>query len=444
MILRILYFLIAFIIISILNFTFNPIDLFNILMVFTLYVIYVTSFSHIRYKKNSNLLSVILSMFFISIIYLIINYLISKFLLTNILMPLIISSLLVFVIPSIKLILDYLLINKQIKKRRLCYLIIFIIPMISFILDIVLFNIKVIDINLFILIILGSLFISFILIIFFNKSMFNLKNISIPIIKSVLTNDIKSSIIKLSNIFYYNFSIIVLYYYLTNKYLYNNLDVSSLIINTYICCYYIVVVFIFIFYPKKIEDNINLTIIKLIKKILPYTILTSIVAGPILLLLFNDNSNSSIFTILIFESMFIIMYNIIIGYLKDKKCFELSIIIGLLCKMIITIPLINSLYRMGYSMVVGNIFSTIISLLIVIMIGIIHFNNKNRLEFGNYFEYILEIVYENIILCLILVLLQLVFPLSSINKIESIYLIFIYVSIFLVFRFIKSKLRRRV
>ena len=128
--------------------------------------------------------------------------------------------------------------------------------------------------------------------------------------------------------------------------------------------------------------------------------------------------------------------------LIDKKNFNTILSLGLIIKCIITVPLIHSLYRMGYSMVYGDILSTIISLLIPILITTIYFNNKNRVNFGDYFYNIISIVYENIILCLILILLQLLVPLNVDNRLSAILVILMYTMVFLLFNFIKVKIRR--
>lgn len=441
---KIIYFVLGLILITVLNITMNSTDLFSILLVSTLYLIFIKSFSHIKYNKKTNnqLVPIITIIILISLIYLAISYCIGSIFFTDIKSIFMAMGASIFIYPTIKVIKNYLDNNKQKKQSVIINLIYYLINIISLVVLILLYHFINLDINTFGIILYLSNYVALLIILITQRKIFKFKKINIKELKPILATNIRERLIILSNIAYYYLSLIFLYFSLTHKYLYDYSVVSTLLIDVYLYCYYIVVFIAIIFYPKKLEDNINTTYIKVISKMLPITILISILAGPILLVLFNHNTNAYIFTLLVFEAIILVMYNIAMNLLKDKKNFNIVLITGLLIKCITTIPLINSLYRMGYSMVYGDIISTIISLAIPVIIAIIYFNNKQKVSFDNYFTSILNIIYENIILCLILILLQLIIPLTTNNRLVALGVIVIYTIIYLVFNYIKRKLRR--
>lgn len=437
-------FILGLIFITIINLTVNSTDLFYLLLTFSLYLIFVSTFSNVKYNNKSNnlIFPTIITIILISIIYCILSYIIGSLFFKDIKYIFLSLGLTIFIYPSISIIKDYLIINKHKNKSKLISLIYYLISFISIIVILLLYHFTNIDLN----ILLSSIFIqqyfSFIIIIILNHKIFKIRKINIEQLKPIFTNNIRKTLITISNLFFYYISLIFLYFILINKYLYSYEMVSTLLVDVYFYSYYFIIFLSIIFYSDNIDKNINNTYIKLINKLLPITILISIISGPILLLLFNSNTNAYILTFLIFEPIFIIMYNIAMNMIIDKRQFKIILIISLLLKCITTIPLINSLYRMGYSMIYGDIISTILSLFIPIIITIIYINNIYKINFSNHFNSIISIIYQNIILCIILILLQLLVPLKTNNKIEAIGIITVYVITFVIFNYIKTNIRR--
>ena len=441
---NILYFILSLLLIIILNLTINSSDLFSLLIVTTLYIIFISSFNHLNYNKKTSkqILPSIIIILFINIIYFIITYLISTLFFIEI-RPIFISmASTIFILPSTKIVCNYLTNLGKKKSTNIIKLVYILTNITTIITLILLYHFINLDITKFGVILFLTNFIPFIFMFIYQKELFKPTKINLKEIKSIFYTNIKLSIITLSNQAYYYLSLMFLYFTLTNNYLYQIEVVSTLLIDVYLYCYFIVLVLYYIYIPKDIDTDINTIFIKIMKKMLPITIFISILSGPILTLLFNNSTNANILTLLIFESIFLVLYNICMKLLIDKKNFNTILSLGLIIKCIITVPLIHSLYRMGYSMVYGDILSTIISLLIPILITTIYFNNKNRVNFGDYFYNIISIVYENIILCLILILLQLLVPLNVDNRLSAILVILMYTMVFLLFNFIKVKIRR--
>lgn len=441
---KIICFILGLILLIILNLTVNSTDLFSLLLVFSLYLIFINTFSNIKYNsKSSNLLfPSIIVIVFISLMYALISYIIGNLFFEEIKYIFLSMGMTIFIYPTINIIKQYLNLNNKKKNSLLISIIYSFFNLISIIILLLLYNFTSINVNTLISSLFLEQYIPLIIIVILNYKIFKIKKVKLEQLKPIFLANIKKTFISLSILAFYYMSLIFLYFSLTNKYLYDYQVVATLLVDVYFYYYYFIIFITIFFYPKKIDEDINTTYIKLFNKLLPLTILISILSGPLLLVFFGSNTNAYIFSLLIYLSLFLIMYNIAMNLLINKKNFNIVLITALLLKIITTIPLINSLYRMGYSMIYGDIISTILSLFIPIVITIIYFNNVHKLNFSNYFSSVINIIYENLILCIILILLQLLVPLKTNNIIEAIGIITIYVIVYIIFNYIKIKFRR--
>ena len=137
-------------------------------------------------------------------------------------------------------------------------------------------------------------------------------------------------------------------------------------------------------------------------------------------------------------TIFIALYNITSNNLKNKKILCISLFSGLFIKIITTIPLINAFYRMGYNLVYGDVISTMISLLITIIIN--YMASSNKVHKGqNYLDKILNTLYENILLAIILIIIEFIIPIKTDSYLKSLFLIVVYLSVSIVFIKVKNK-----
>ena len=175
-----------------------------------------------------------------------------------------------------------------------------------------------------------------------------------------------------------------------------------------------------------------------LKIILPISIILSIISPLICKIIFNAPDKSIYLVIINFMILFLSLYNTTINELKNKKLLYVCISIGIITKLLTTIPLINAFYRMGYNLIYGDIVSTMISLLIPTIIGYMSSSNKSS-KGEKYLDKILNIFYENIILTIILIVLEFIIPITTNSYLKSILLVMLYLSISYAFFKIKNK-----
>ena len=261
-------------------------------------------------------------------------------------------------------------------------------------------------------------------------------------VRKILKNNHQISIIKIVKNTYYYISIILIYLILSTRYNYNTLELGNII--TFIYFYSLTIIDYLVYLAKIIAKDSNNIITEKIyrtfKMILTITIIFGIISPLTCKIIFNNPSYSIYLTMVNFLAIFILLYDITYENIKNNTITYLSLTLGIITKIIITIPLINSFYRMGYNLVYGDILSTIIAMFISIIINYIYLKRVNKSKI-NYFEKILDILYDNILLCIILLLVQFIVPIDTSSYLKSFGLIIIYLIISIVFIKIKNKKR---
>ena len=266
------------------------------------------------------------------------------------------------------------------------------------------------------------------------------------IIRSILDINKSITIYNLIKEGYIYTSIIILYYTLINKYNYSYENTSIIIVNVYFYGIYFIKYISYIL-KKHLEvnsDNFSNQIIKVSNYLITITILLMIISGPICKILFSNNNFLFDLVVLIF---FYTLYNYVMDIsikVTSSKINKISLLSGLIIKLVFEIPLINASYRMGSSLYFGSVLSIIIGMTTSTIISIIFINKKLKISILNNFSNILNIIYENIILCLILVLLTLIVKVENTSIIGSILVIIFYTFITILFYIIKKILKKKV
>lgn len=239
-------------------------------------------------------------------------------------------------------------------------------------------------------------------------------------------------------------SIIILYYVLLNKYNYTYDNVIIIITNTYFYGIFLIKYINYLIKKYLSFDYNNYTnqIIKIINYLLSICLLLMVISGPLTRLLFNTSNYLFDLMILLF---FYVLYDYIINTsikICNTRINKIILLSGLIIKVIFELPLINANYRMGYSLSFGSILSMILGMLISIIISIIFINRKLKFNILDNFNNILNIIYENIILCLILVLFTLIVKVDTNSVISSFLVIIFYIFITIIFNVIKKIIKK--
>ena len=133
---------------------------------------------------------------------------------------------------------------------------------------------------------------------------------------------------------------------------------------------------------------------------LPLSIILGIISPLVCKVLFNSSDMAIYLVMLNFLGLNLALCQVIINSNNNKKILYISLLLSVFFKILLSIPLINAFYRMGYNLVYGDIVSSIIGFIIIIVINYVYLNYKNKKPV-NYLMKIMDIIYDNIILCII-------------------------------------------
>jgi len=279
-------------------------------------------------------------------------------------------------------------------------------------------------------------------------------------IKDILSRNINISIVNIIKYGYFYISIIVLYFILKNRYGYSYERVSEVINNCYLYAIGLINIILFVIYYfesdriGKIKENIGKKryefvklddyLIRLFKILLTVIVILSIISDSIWTIIFNNNNGYILYMFSnfgVFYIMYSIIVNISIGGINNKKMY-MSLGIGLIVKLVLVVPFISSLYRMGYNLLYGDCLSSLIAYVVVIILLIINNSKKCRVDFIRKFDKILNIIYYNIILCVILLLFTLVVPVKVDSRLEGLKVVIIYLVISIIYIIVRRKIDR--
>ena len=300
------------------------------------------------------------------------------------------------------------------------------------------------SINVFVFIILGIiLYIT----IFKKKKMY--KNIkkekNLNILKKIIIRDKRIVIYNIIKNSYIYISIIILYYILINKYNYSYELVSKSVSDIY---FYglMIIYFIHIIIDKKlnvnymnIKDNFNNNFNKIIKVSLNLCILLLVISKPLSVILIGFDCN--ILSALVPLLFFYIIYNyiIVINIKYTKEISFITVLLsGIFIKIIFELPFINTIYRMGYSLILGSTFSSVLGFTVSIIIGTIFIKQKFKTNLLGNFNNILNIIYESIIYTLLLVLCTLIIKVDTTTWLTSLLVVTFYIFVTVIFYKIKT------
>lgn len=270
------------------------------------------------------------------------------------------------------------------------------------------------------------------------------KHQTYKLLKKIFSTNIEKSLISIVKNSYPYISIVLIYLVLTTRYNYSQNTIFS----------QIPIVYLYVFtLTKYYLELITLTINKncpkndisnelyyTFKIMLPLAIIISITSPMICKIIFNSSDISAYLSVFAFAAIFIKMYDLSFEKITDKRVLNFSLIIGIILKIITTIPLINAFYRIGYNLIYGDILSTALCMTLSIIINKFYLKNKYSPKEKSLVR-ILMTIYDNILLSIVLIILQFIFPLNDINYLKSLIYLPIYLIISILFLNIKNKKR---
>ena len=179
-----------------------------------------------------------------------------------------------------------------------------------------------------------------------------------------------------------------------------------------------------------VRKKINQCFQILVFLILPLTVGLSFLAKPIYTLFYGESIyGPSIFTIYIFVAFFTSLYTVavtICQVLKYYKIVYISLISGILLKILINVSLMSELYSLGLPAYYGPIIATILAYILSFIICLIAINVNCKINYERTISLSINMLCGTIIMTISLLILKLLIPSYSEVRLINLFIIIIY------------------
>lgn len=196
---------------------------------------------------------------------------------------------------------------------------------------------------------------------------------------------------------------------------------------------------------KDIHRKINQTLQILLFISLPMTLGLSFLAEPVWAVFYGSNSQygAVIIKYFVFVALIISVYTALVSIVQVLKYYKevlISLVVGVIIKLVLNVPLINLFYKLGFVPVYGSITATILGYTVGIILCLIFLRKKCEVSYMPTFKLVGKILFADIVMLVVLSFVKLVVPILSSVRLLNILIIGIYAFIgVLVYFFVAHK-----
>ena len=181
---------------------------------------------------------------------------------------------------------------------------------------------------------------------------------------------------------------------------------------------------------KDVKKKIEQSFLMLLYVTMPMAFGLSILAKPVFYAFYgSSNWGPKVFCFTIFVALFRCMFTTSVSITQSLNKFKnvfISIILGILVKLVLQYPLINLYNNIGLRPFWGATTATLLGLTTSVITNIIVINKTVNLDFKSYFKKMFKFVYPLILMILTLLSLKDIIPITPINRFNAILIIIIY------------------
>ena len=182
---------------------------------------------------------------------------------------------------------------------------------------------------------------------------------------------------------------------------------------------------------KDIHHKINQTLQVLLFISVPMTIGLSMLATPVWAVFYGSNSpyGATIIAYFVFVALIISTYTALVSIVQVLKYYKevlISLVVGVLIKLVLNVPLINLFHNLDFVPVYGSITATILGYGVGIILCLLFLRRKCQVSYMPTLKLLGKILVADLAMIIILSLLKFVIPISSDVRILNIPIIAIY------------------
>ena len=181
---------------------------------------------------------------------------------------------------------------------------------------------------------------------------------------------------------------------------------------------------------KEVNERINKTYQIVFFLALPMTVGLSLIARPVWTIFYGNSAYGAItYQYLVFVAFATTIFTstvTIAQVMKEYKIVFVSLITGMLVKIILNVPLLYAFSKMGLPAFYGSISATILGFIVSAIISIVFLKSKYQLNYESTIKEIINILLAIIVMSLIITILKIFIPVTTTSRLLAILLTFIY------------------
>lgn len=181
---------------------------------------------------------------------------------------------------------------------------------------------------------------------------------------------------------------------------------------------------------KSVNKKINQSLSIILFLTIPMTVGLSFLSDAVWTLFYGSSKyGPSVLSYLIFIGLFTGLFTTIVSIvqvLKDYKTVFVSLLIGLILKVLLNTKLIIAFYKMGVPAYFGVITASMLAYLVAFVICLVSLRVKYKIEYEELVKNFIDILCGTMLMIIILILLKFIIPISSENRIMNLFIILVY------------------
>lgn len=181
---------------------------------------------------------------------------------------------------------------------------------------------------------------------------------------------------------------------------------------------------------KDVKKKVHQSFLMLLYVTMPMTIGLSILAKPVFYAFYDTSTwGPKVFCFTIFIALFRCMFTTSISIAQSLNKFKnvfLSIISGILVKLILQVPLMHLFNSLGLYPFWGATLATLTGLSVSVITNLVVINKTIELGLKEYFKKMFKFIYPLIIMIIVLLVMKTFIPLNVTSRMNSIIIIMIY------------------
>lgn len=181
---------------------------------------------------------------------------------------------------------------------------------------------------------------------------------------------------------------------------------------------------------KEVNNKINKTYQMVLYLAVPMTIGLSLLAKPVWTIFYGNSTYGPLtYQYLVFVALATTIFTstvTITQVMKEYKTVLISLLMGMLTKVLFNIPFLYGFNKMGLPAFYGSISATILGFLVSSIICMIYLRKKYKLTYEHTIKELMNIIFAVIIMAIVLSLLKYIIPVTTTNRVLAIGIVAVY------------------